>query len=294
MGSFRRRELCDRSKYGSSREDVCGRPLGLQFNHKTGELYVADAYLGLLSVAAGGNHTKVVATEAQGVPFRFTNAVDIDQETGTVYFTDSSTRFQRREFILATITGDKTGRLMRYDPATGELQVLLGGLSFPNGVALSRDGTFLLVVETIPCRVLRYWLRTPRAGTVEVFSDLPGFPDNIKRSPRGDFWVALHSKRSKFLQWVLPLPWLGEALRRVPVDVERVSYWFLKWAARASALRLGEEGEVLEVLGGMGGRELRFISEIEEREGRLWMGSVVMPHVGVYKTTRKAREIMFN
>ncbi|MQM05914.1 hypothetical protein Taro_038732 [Colocasia esculenta] len=93
-----------------------------------------------------------------GVTFRFTNGIDIDQETGTVYM----------EFILATIAGDKTGRLMRYDPTMGELRVLLDELSFPNGVALSRDDNFLLVVETIPCRVLRYWLRTPRAGTVEV------------------------------------------------------------------------------------------------------------------------------
>ncbi|MQM04813.1 hypothetical protein Taro_037617 [Colocasia esculenta] len=77
---------------------------------------------------------------AHGVTFRFTNGIYIDQETSTVYFTDSSTRFQRREFILATIAGDKMGRLMRYDPATGELRVLLDELSFPNGVALSRDG----------------------------------------------------------------------------------------------------------------------------------------------------------
>ncbi|MQM05113.1 hypothetical protein Taro_037919 [Colocasia esculenta] len=63
---------------------------------------------------------------AHGVTFRFTNGIYIDQESSTVYFTDSSTRFQRR--------------LMRYDPATGELRVLLDELSFPNGVALSRDG----------------------------------------------------------------------------------------------------------------------------------------------------------
>ncbi|MQM13719.1 hypothetical protein Taro_046643 [Colocasia esculenta] len=53
--------------------------------------------------------------------------------------------------------------------------------------------------------------------------------------------------------------------------MERLSYWFLKWTTSVSALRLGKEGEVV---GGMGDRELRFISEIEEREGRLWMGSM--------------------
>lgn len=75
---------------------MCGRPLGLQFHHKTGDLYVADAYLGLLAVSPDGGQTKVVAKAAQGLPFGFTNGVDIDQETGIVYFTDTSTRFRRR------------------------------------------------------------------------------------------------------------------------------------------------------------------------------------------------------
>ncbi|MQM03949.1 hypothetical protein Taro_036740 [Colocasia esculenta] len=124
---------------------------------------------------------------AHGVTFRFTNGIDIDHETGTVYLTDSSTRFQRREFILATSqAGDKTGRLMRYDPATGELRVLLDELSFPNGVALSRDGNFLLVVETIPCRVLQFWLCTPRASqTTSRGAEGVGGASGWRCTPRG-------------------------------------------------------------------------------------------------------------
>ncbi len=33
-------------------ESVCGRPLGLLFHHASGDLYVADAYLGLLRAPA--------------------------------------------------------------------------------------------------------------------------------------------------------------------------------------------------------------------------------------------------
>ena len=76
-------------------ESVCGRPLGLQFHPKTGDLYIADAYLGLMKVGPGGGEGEVLATEAGGVPFNFVNGVDVDHATGDVYFTDSSTVYTR-------------------------------------------------------------------------------------------------------------------------------------------------------------------------------------------------------
>lgn len=77
-------------------EHICGRPLGLQFNQKTRELYIADAYFGLLVVGPDGGQAMPVATNAHGVPFGFTNALEIDHGSGVIYFSDSSTLFQRR------------------------------------------------------------------------------------------------------------------------------------------------------------------------------------------------------
>ena len=88
--------MCAAKKKLMVPESVCGRPLGLQFHHKTGDLYVADAYLGLLRVPAHGGLAEVLATEAGGVPFNFLNGLDVDQNTGQVYFTDSSTTYRRR------------------------------------------------------------------------------------------------------------------------------------------------------------------------------------------------------
>jgi sugar lactone lactonase YvrE len=88
--------MCAAKKKLMVPESVCGRPLGLQFYHKSGDLYVADAYLGLLRVPARGGLAEVVATEAGGVPFNFLNGLDVDQNTGEVYFTDSSTTYRRR------------------------------------------------------------------------------------------------------------------------------------------------------------------------------------------------------
>lgn len=76
-------------------EHICGRPLGLRFDKRTGDLYIADAYFGLLKVGPEGGLATSLSTEAEGVPFGFTNDLDIDDE-GNVYFTDSSTNYQRR------------------------------------------------------------------------------------------------------------------------------------------------------------------------------------------------------
>lgn len=51
---------------------------------------------------------------------------------------------------------------------------------------------FVLVNETYRYRIVRYWLKGPKAGTHEVFIDnLPGFPDNISSNRKGTFWLAL-------------------------------------------------------------------------------------------------------
>ncbi|VAI32041.1 unnamed protein product [Triticum turgidum subsp. durum] len=174
-------------------ESVCGRPLGLQFHHKSGDLYVADAYLGLMRVPARGGLAQVVATEAGGVPFNFLNGLDVDQKTGDVYFTDSSSTYRRRgpmhdglpgvhrsEYLLVVALGDETGRLLRYNPRTRRVTVLHADLSYPNGVAVSADGSHVVVSHTALSELRRYWVRGPKAGTNETFAELPGFPDNVQ------------------------------------------------------------------------------------------------------------------
>ena len=76
-------------------EQLCGRPLGLKFNEVTCELYMADAYFGLMVVGCNGRVVKQLVISVERVPFRFTNALDIDQDTEIVYFTYTSTVFRK-------------------------------------------------------------------------------------------------------------------------------------------------------------------------------------------------------
>ncbi|GAB4843930.1 hypothetical protein Ancab_013894 [Ancistrocladus abbreviatus] len=276
------REGCRRTGNHEESEHICGRPLGLRFSDKTGDLYIADAYMGLLVVGPDGGLATTVATEAEGVPFGFTNGVDIDQRTGVLYFTDSSTRYSRRNYLAAIITGDRTGRLMKYDPGSKQVVVLLNNLTFPNGVALSQNGQSVLVMESTSCRVLRYWLQTAEAGNVEVLTQLPGFPDNIKRTSKGEFWVGVYSRKGKVLEWALSNPWLGETFVSLPLNTMKLASAIARLRAIGLAVKLSEEGDVLEVLEERSG-SLKFVSEVEEKDGDLWFGSVVLPYVGVYK-----------
>ena len=158
---------------------------------------------------------------------------------------------------MIILTGDATGRLLRYDPATGGAAVLASGLAFPNGVALSADGTHLVVAETARCRLLRHWLRGPRAGATESFADLPGYPDNVRRPAGGGYyWVALNRDKA----------WMEEGTTPRSVAAVRV---------RAA------DGAVDRALRGLGNAT---VSEVVERPGgALWLGSVDTPYVGLFR-----------
>jgi hypothetical protein len=159
------------------------------------------------------------------------------------------------------LTGDATGRLMRYDPRTGDVTVLRSGLAFPNGVAVSADRTHLVVAETSPCRLLRHWLRGPMAGETEVLAELPGYPDNV-RPDGGDqsgYWVGFNRDK----QW-----------EENGTTANSIS------AVRVLVARDAKNGTVAVALRGFGDVT---VSEVVERNGCLWIGSVDTPYIGLLK-----------
>ncbi|GJP86621.1 hypothetical protein CLOP_g16622 [Closterium sp. NIES-67] len=172
------------------------------------------------------------------------------------------------------------GRLMRLDIATGKVEVIMRNLAFANGVALSKDKSFLIVCETTRARCMRYWIKGPKAGSSELFLDLPGLPDNIRLNPRGRFWIALHAKRGVIIDILTTRPWLRRIMMRLPLEV-KILYGIIIGAPHGYLIEVDENGEITEVLEDSLGLVVRAISEVEERGGRLWMGSVIMPHVAV-------------
>jgi sugar lactone lactonase YvrE len=202
-----------------------GRPLGLAVDG-AGRLLVADAYRGLLAVDPAGE-IAVLADEVEGEPIRYADDVDVAPD-GRIYFSDASSKFGARQYggtypasLLDLLEHGDYGRVLVYDPASGQTRVLVAGLSFANGVAVAQDGAFLLVNETGRYRVLKVFLRGARAGQVEpLIEALPGFPDNVVRGADGRFWVGLVSPRLPLLDRLAGKPWLRSVVQRLPAGLK--------------------------------------------------------------------------
>ena len=176
---------------GSNPQDFAqtgGRPLGLKFD-SNGNLIVADAFQGLLSIDTAGQ-ISVLTTGYGGLPFLLTDDLDIGSD-GTIYFSDASSVNNLNN--LNNDWGQANGRLLSYNPNTDVTNLLLDNLYFANGVALSPDESYLLVNESAVNHIRRYWLTGPNAGQTEVFSNVSqfqGLPDNITHNGESLFWVA--------------------------------------------------------------------------------------------------------
>lgn len=47
-------------------------------------------------------------------------------------------------------------------------------------------------------------------------------------------------------------------------------------------MKVSPEGKVLRVLEDRKGKVVKAVSEVEEKDGKLWIGSVLMPFIAVY------------
>ncbi|KAL3689880.1 hypothetical protein R1sor_016189 [Riccia sorocarpa] len=276
-----RTEICNLSNPPTPNlkyEHLCGRPLGIRFN-KEGDLFICDAYFGLLKVGPEGGLAEVVTNEAEGEKFKFTNDLDIDDD-GTIYFTDSSTKYPRSKFFFPIMEAEETGRFLKYDPKTKETTVLIKKLRFPNGVTFSKDHSFIVIAETRIGRLIRYWVKGPKAGTWEHFVWLPGYPDNVRTNPDGDFWVALHCRRTAFDRFMNDYPTLKQAFLKLPIN-QKILYTLFSGKPHAVALKYSADGKLLQVLEDRKGETTKLLSEVEEHDGKLWLGSVLLPHLAV-------------
>jgi sugar lactone lactonase YvrE len=92
-------------------------------------------------------HESVPSVSPTSAIVRFADAA-IEASDGTIYFSDGSARFGFDRWVLDFMEASSTGRLLKHDPGTGKVSVVLDNLAFANGVALSRDETFIIVCES--------------------------------------------------------------------------------------------------------------------------------------------------
>lgn len=194
---------------------VPGRPLGLRVR-PDGSLVVAVVPVGIVEIAKSGAVRTLVSHEGNR-PIRFADDVDVLPD-GRLIFSEATARFSLAEFELDALEHGTTGAVFAFDPRTNELEPLLRGLSFANGVAVHPSGRYALISETWNYRVLKLWLTGEKKGTYEVAIDrLPGFPDNVSYdAERKWFWVALGAPRDAALDFLAPWPSVRKAIARLP------------------------------------------------------------------------------
>ncbi|XP_075087878.1 protein STRICTOSIDINE SYNTHASE-LIKE 12-like [Nicotiana tabacum] len=200
-----------------------GRPLGVGFYYKTGDLYITDINYGLLSVGSNGGLATQLVSGIDGVPFAFADALDVDQIGGVIYFIDSGlilrTRFAHSIF---------------------------------NELWIFRD-VYVLITEIIASRIRRFWLKGPKANSTEIFANLTGHPDNIKRTILGDYCVAVNIVKQQQTPTIFALAQRVDVLGNVVLSLNLTAQY------------------------------PNSFSEVQEYFGRLYIGSFFLENfVGVY------------
>lgn len=181
-----RHSILRRSPSGEIREfhNTGGVPAGLAF-HPDGSLWVADEgddIHGLMRITPDGE-ASIVVNEFQGTPLNGANDLIFDKDAN-VYFSDP----------WRTSAENPVGGFYRYTVEC-ELQQLDTGLAFPNGLALTHDGQYIVLAETYRNRLLRYRIETDgTVGPREVWAEttLPSGPDGMAFGNAGILYVAHH------------------------------------------------------------------------------------------------------
>ncbi|WP_457207747.1 SMP-30/gluconolactonase/LRE family protein [Nocardioides sp. P5_C9_2] len=251
-----------------------GRPLGLEL-FPDGALLVCDAHRGLLVVHPQDGSVESLLNHVDGVVMRFCNNAAIAAD-GTIWFSDSSTLYGVEQWKDDFVQDTRTGRLLRRDPG-GAVTVVLDGLAFANGVALSLDERYVAVAETGARTVVRHWIQGPRAGERDLLvGDLPGYPDNIARGSDGLVWVTIASPLDPLVERLqrAPLP-VRRAVTRIPGRLQPKPRQTIRVQAYDDVGTLVHDID-LHVPG------YHMVTGVREHEGRVWMGSLHEPAVAVY------------
>lgn len=272
-----------------------GRPLGLIFDRE-GNLLVADAVKGLLSINKSGELKLLADSADDGVKFGALNDLDVAAD-GTIYFTEASHKFPMTQHVSDLLEHQPNGRLLAFDPQTQKSRTVLRDIHFANGVAVSPDQSFVLVAETGKYRVLRVWLNALTFNTtvkpeaynashVDVFIDnLPGFPDGISANASGNnakpagtdkansagtdkFWLALVTPRQALFDRLLPHPFLRKVVYRLPKSLQPAPQRY------SFVLGLDAQGRVTDNLQNPSSDCYAQIANVIEHNHTLYFGSI--------------------
>lgn len=201
---------------------------------------------GLFAMDPRTGQTETLSTGSTAYPFGFINDLAVGPD-GTVYFTDSSTRWNRHAFngtyFVEMFENRPFGLVYAWDPETRRTRVIAEDLYYPNGITLAADGRSLFVAETFRYAVRRIWLDGSREDPVETFAEnLPGFPDGLTADDHGNLFIAMSNPRWSLLTFAHRQPFFAHQVMKLPTALfptdDRTEGFLLRLSAH--------DGEILE------------------------------------------------
>jgi len=248
-----------------------GRPLGLEMLPDD-RILVCDARRGLLALDPRTGAVEVLTSLVDGQRMKFCNNAAV-HSSGDIFFSDTSLVYGVDRWRADMIENTTSGRLLRRH-IDGNVEVLLEGLRFANGVALSTDESYVAVAETAGRSVIRHWLAGPRTGEVDhLAQDLPGYPDNIARGSDGLIWVTIASPKDSLVERVMTGPMLARRLAwRLPAAMQP------KPRRTARVMAFDDTGAVVRDCR-LDASAFHMVTGVREHDGRVWVGSLHEPAV---------------
>jgi sugar lactone lactonase YvrE len=258
-----------------------GRPLGLEIG-PDGRLLVCDAHRGVLRIDTATGAVEPVTDSVAGRKMVFCNNAAVATD-GTIWFSDSSTEFGIDKWKDDFVQDTRTGRLLRLT-GDGAVEVVLSGLAFANGVALSAAEDYVAVAETAARTVVRRWLTGERAGQRDyLVRDLPGYPDNIARGSDGLIWVTIASPTDPVVERLHRAPlWLRRQVTRIPDRLQPKPKRTVHVQAYADDGTLVHDCSVDT-------DDFHMVTGVREHDGRVWLGSLHEPALAVLELSGQNR-----
>jgi ribose transport system permease protein len=264
---------------------IGGQPLAVHFS-PAGELFSCIAGMGLYKVTKEREVVKLSdETNRSWLSIiddsRMRLADDMDfAPDGRVFFSEATTRYEMHDWTVDSLEMRGNGRIICFDPKTGVSRTVVPRLSFPNGICMTGDGQSLLFAQTFHCKISRYWFDGPKKGTIELVTDtLPGYPDNIRRSSDGHFWVALVGMRTPVLDLACRMP----GFRRRMASRVAFDEWLHPNINAGCVVKLSLEGDVVDILWDSTGEKHPMVTSMREHKGYLYIGGIYNNRLGRVK-----------
>ncbi|XP_076321899.1 adipocyte plasma membrane-associated protein-like isoform X4 [Tachypleus tridentatus] len=234
-----------------------GRPLGLKFDSK-GNLYVADAFCGLLKVdvtTGAVEQLLPILTVVEGKAVSMPDDLAIDEQGGIIYFTDSTTRWSLRDLVFICLEHENSGRYYLKGEFKGELKIFIENLpGEPDNIRPSTSKGYWITLTGVRSR--------GRPSLVDISSEYPFLRKLVVRTSHllGSILEQLHS--------IWPL----EFLIKTGENLCHLHYMF-HWASHHGlVIEVDGKGNINRSLHSPDGR-IPIPTEASENNGHLYVGS---------------------